>query len=749
MKSYRDYLLVAGKSCRACWLIAIWLIAVWLITGQLGAQEPLERFVLERRSQLSADQQFVGAMRDRGLYALGREYCQSRLQDDRLAMEAQTGLAVEWIKLEVAEAIAAERSAQEAAWQRPVETARRFIVDWRGKPRVILVELQDALTPLARGSRINREFLARDGQLPDGEIQIGLAALRQSIDKLREVQQHAAQLKAELSRESGTGSESLNLAQLDSLQKSVLQYLAEANLRRAQFFAVEDRANRIDALNQVLLQVGELESQLNNQHPLWIPTRLLRARCERLLGDQRAATRTLGDLQIDRQPDSGAAVSGRDAQSWMREAIELALVTGQLEPWLERLSGILQAEVYPCHDEPELDLAVVRLCLAHSRQQDSRGAAAWQERAVAIAERITARHGRYWGRMADLQLVDVARSTSGSSSFGMLNRLAEQYIEKGQFAQALETLDTAASVAVENQQFDLALQAGLRQGQILQRQTGPGAAADHMRMAALQFSDQTEAASVHLLACWNQAMVLQDNKLNSAQRTEGLAAYRNLLREHLLTWQSRKTSAQARLWAGQAAAAAGEAGEASLHFLIVATAAECEPVFRVKALNGLVDHLLQGLASVNRNDSPADSLGGSQSEQDLFAGLSLSIPKSLAARLETVLEQPAVSQDAVAVRLVLAARTEMALAPWVQSRLANQDANSRSERAETIANRAGGMVAAMGCAAGCQQRNAASGTGGQPGVSILEPGARCGGGGDRKRKSSWARGDAGTGTEFR
>ena len=631
--------------------------------------------VLEKFDRQSPDQRFIGGLRRRGLYDLGRRYCEQQLAGDELDIKSQSEIIVEWIKLDVAAAVDAPSAAQDQAWRLAEKTAEESLATWGNGPRRILIELQSALTLLSRGIKTNREYLARGDQLPADEIQTALSALRNSIDLLQDVRQSAAQLKAQRIREPSRNTAALNVDQLDSLEKSVLQYLAEANFRRALFYPQADRKSRIDALTQVLTQVQELESQINREHDLWIPTRLLRARCQRLLGDLPNASSTLNELRLSvglGRGDYRVAIPlsslDKNAAAWAHEAIQLSLLRGPIDSWIEQLAGLLQQD-FRCHaDSPELDISMVQLCLAQSvGSKNEQEKLLWQEHAVQIADQISSQLGRYWGRLADLQLVDVARADTNSSSVGVLMRLAEQYIQKRQYSEALETLETIGNVAVKEKRDDLALQAGFRAGQIWQQQREFAEAADQMRLAALRYADEAQSPNVHLLACWNQAQHLRSMAGENGKESETLDSYVSLLREHLITWPAASTSGQARMWAARASWVDGQSADCALHYLLVLTSTDAELDSRIQAGSWLAGNLVVAIADSAETDTPQTDTPQTEAElaaqqelmRELFGGLGINDMDAAVEKISSVVDEAGTPPQLVACLLMATCQFEL------------------------------------------------------------------------------------------
>lgn len=135
---------------------------------------------------------------------------------------------------------------------------------------------------------------------------------------------------------------------------------------------------------------------------------------------------------------------------------------------------------------------------------------AWQNQAVRFAADIEATHGPYWGRLADIMMVDVAKTSGLPSNIQMLVRLSDEYLRKKQFADAIDTLDSAADLAIQ-QESPIAFSIAYRAAILLQQQKQFDEASQRLRILAHAFPIMNRLPP---RTCW-----LVGIKLNRCKKT--------------------------------------------------------------------------------------------------------------------------------------------------------------------------------------------------------------------------------------
>src|SRR5687768_16758547 len=111
-------------------------------------------------AQQSLDLRFLEGLRQRQLFELATQYCADRLS--RIAKDdaAQADLTVELVRTLATHAASLPAGEREPWWTRARVAAREFVSRSPEHPRLMLVRLQDALTPLAEGELSRQEHEA-------------------------------------------------------------------------------------------------------------------------------------------------------------------------------------------------------------------------------------------------------------------------------------------------------------------------------------------------------------------------------------------------------------------------------------------------------------------------------------------------------------------------------------------------------------------------------------------------------------
>jgi len=468
----------------------------------------------------SLDATFVAGLRERRLFELAERYCVDRLNGSQTSEVEQVELAVELIRTLATHAGHVPQSDRETFWR----AARAAAVDFERKrptlPRLVLVRIQDALTPLAQGEL---DWHEREAGLLSAA---GLEPARQALGKAA---QSLAGIDKELTREiplrrrTQRTPDELAAEELLSLQQQVQYHIARARRLRGLLYSPgsDDRLAQLVAARQIL---EPLRAQVADDEVLAGLVQLELAECLRLTERYDEAAECLSGLDAD-GVEPGIRLQVRAA------LVRLAIVQRNL---LEVRRRVEEGDFLSGQASAELDLARLEAWLFLGEF----------DRAAASARQLEVRHGPYWSRRAAQTLVTALPRAADVTSAELLARRAEHLVVTGKTDEALADYDRAARQAAdENAAFELAYKAAL----IEQNRRGKAEAARRFRTLATANTKHPQAADAHLLAAWN------------AKATGDEEA---LLREHLATWPAADSAAQARLWLAQLSEARGQWQEA-------------------------------------------------------------------------------------------------------------------------------------------------------------------------------------------
>jgi hypothetical protein len=502
----------------------------------------------------SPDAAFLAGLRERRLFELAERHCVARLANPEVVDPLRTELVVEQLRTHATRAIHAPAAEREAVWRQARRVAAEFIRASPSPPRIVLVQLQDALTPLAAGELGRQEFQA--GALAALHLEPTKQTLREAAELLETLDKELS-AAIPLRRRTPPRPPELTADELVSLQQQTRRQLAGAYRNRALLYATESD----DRLALVLRAVETLQatlSQLAGDDPLSPALRLDLAECQRLLGRRDEAGQLLVGLDTD----------GIDPQVRLAARAELIRLAIEQDntAMAERL--LEQGRSLDGHVAAELDFAWFEAFLTLARQaKEPVAAKRYQDQVAESAKTLEATHGPYWGRRAD-QLLAATLPRLGSH-VELLARGADQLFLQREFDRAIAAYDDAAAQARAGGDLQASFELGYKSALVEQNRQAHAEAARRFRALGKGLATHPQAPVAHLAAAWHAAQLAKD----SAAAAE---TYSEILREHLASWPSHASSAQARLWLGRwhesrrewadAAAAYAQVPHASEHF---------------------------------------------------------------------------------------------------------------------------------------------------------------------------------------
>ncbi len=478
----------------------------------------------------SYDAQYLDGLRQRRLYELAEKYCADRLDDEALGDARQAGLTIELSRTLAEHALNASAADAPALWQRARQVPDRFADRHARSPQLLLVRLQGQLALAAQGEAARQVASDQDDVQATGDAR---AVLREAIAGLEALDgQIADQLRQSRAPASRDG---LSTAELQSLQMNVQLELART-LRNQALCYPEGSPDRINAL----VRAGEALSAVmrpNERSMLTWSAELEEVARQRLLGEYSTAARKLDELDKTQPPPS-------IAQQIRAERMRLALARDRVDDALAEAGTAANMPHGPEVDFARLETLLAAAHRARERRQAERSAE-WQSRAVQQAQAIGRTYGAHWMRRAESLLARSVASADGPQTADTLSFAAAGYYRGGQFDKAIAAFDEAARKAREAKHSKPAFDAAYSAATIEKERGNFREALERYRRLALDAKDEDRAAAAHLLAIYCAAQLAQ------ASRPPNLDQYETLLREHVDTWPSAATSAQAYSWLGR------------------------------------------------------------------------------------------------------------------------------------------------------------------------------------------------------
>ena len=195
-----------------------------------------------------------------------------------------------------------------------------------------------------------------------------------------------------------------------------------------------------------------------------------------------------------------------------------------------------------------LDLARVKLMTQLSAQATGSQKSHWLAQAAQTTRKIEQQHGNYWGRRAELILIDnqnaTEAATTSATQLDLLTRLAAQALRQQRFADAAKAYTNAARTARQLGETEKAFALDVRSAQALEPLKQHQQAAEQLTTLARQYPQNQLASAAHLRGCWNWKKITTDDPERKKILLE-------LLAEHVTTWPQAASANQARYWLGK------------------------------------------------------------------------------------------------------------------------------------------------------------------------------------------------------
>jgi TolA-binding protein len=492
----------------------------------------------------------IEGLRQRRLFATAEFYCREQLKRPELDPTSQVGLIIELMKTQTMRALLSPQAERAQAWSEVESTSTDFLTKEIDHPRNILVQVQQALSHIARGQMLSREI---ESQMADESARTkALMEIKIARTNLNDLQR---EISNKIPEQQGRTLDSNELAvdQLLNLKNNIQYQLAQCNLIRAQLYLPNDRLNRIDALNGVSEKLIEVQRLTSEGQTLWWNTKLGQIECYRLLNTPDRARTLAQSLEKFKAP---LLIKQRLAEQTIRNAIAIGDTT-----YAQSTFANLEQFRPPT---PDLELALLELAIALSASTtDKQKKQNWISRAFKRSQAIKREYGPYWGRRAELILINtvgVPVVATGNNSTGtsqtppnvanqpksieleLLIRLATEAERKKEWKDALNALQRGSDLAKSQADFKTVLNLEIRLAKILEGQGKHKLAADRLTTNANEYATQPVASAAHLIGCWNYA------KSISAEDPNSRPAFQTLLIQHLDQWPTAASSNQARIW---------------------------------------------------------------------------------------------------------------------------------------------------------------------------------------------------------
>ena len=515
------------------------LAAILLLTLTCAVQTSIARQDATVSRTQADDDKLLNGLRDRQLFDLADNYCENLLASDDLPPQRRVSLAVHQLKNLTAKAVFSQAEDRAKIWKRVETIANDFSSTFPGSRR-FLVRTQQSLATIAQTRLIRQEIDARLAQ-PDARS-TAISLLRSVRDELDDTIHDINQaIPRATPKETPTD---LSAPQLSALKASLQFQFAICNIERSQLYDAADKANRKDALSQALKKIATANRTTEKGKPLWWDAKLASSKCLRLLGRVEESDATLKTLPVNLMPT--------DLKPRFRiERLQVALASED-----QKAVGTLVSQALEnAQRTPPEDIALVQAMAWLARTSTPEKSVKWKALAASLVQTTKSSHGRYWGRRAELVLVDsiqqnsannpAAVSISPDADLLILERAAETAVADKRYQNAADDFAKAILLAKRQSDYESVLRLSIRQARIFETLGQRAKAAQVMIDAAIVKPNLANAASAHLRGCWNLSQIISGPDANKQE-----VRLQKSLEDHLQTWPESPTAEVALLLLG-------------------------------------------------------------------------------------------------------------------------------------------------------------------------------------------------------
>jgi tetratricopeptide (TPR) repeat protein len=478
--------------------------------------------------------QLLSGLWERGLFEIAEHHCRNQLGREDLTPRERMQWTVKMVRTMAEEALNLPVDQRAVVWNRAVDTAMRYVTvhTAQAKSFTIPVATQAALAQAKQGEFLRLEaVVARN---PATEMQGARDKLRVAAKELNDLLQ---EVDVQLTMATSTATDdALSQQELISIKQRLSFYLGSVYRNQAVTYPL-DSDDRVAAMQRAISALKKPLSQLSAEDGLVVDIQIGLIGCYRELGQWNVAVELLELLQKNTLEPS--------LQLRLRsEQVRLLLAQQELQKCVlllespRSVSGVTS---------PELDLArldiYISLWQQASVEKSEEQRKHWERSTVAAVAAIEQEHGEYWGRRAELRLLEHAGSHGVPSNLDVLERTADELYRKENFTEAVKAYDQTADLALAGGFDEVALKLSYKAALVVQQQGDLDEFINRLVTLALRLRKQPTAATIHMLAVRNIAVVMKDDAQRQLQ-------FKQLLEEHLQFFTTGTTVDQARVWLG-------------------------------------------------------------------------------------------------------------------------------------------------------------------------------------------------------
>ncbi len=468
-------------------------------------------------------------LRQRRLFSLAESHAKRLLDSADQASPNFILLETELLKAMTASAFETESPKRKERVKAAIDQATTFAFKNARHPNAVLVDVQRAVTELGFAELLQKEIEA--GGNSAAREKIAFQYFRQCDNTLESC---AAKIESLIpSRERNRKDGMMDQTALISLQNNVRYLKIKSKMGRGLLYNKTDQKNRIPILSSSKRDLEQLVPALERIADTWWYARLDLLKCNRLIGDFKTAKAIFQQIPIIEAPPEIRL-------QFKAERVRLALAEKDLGYAAKLVSS---GRLIENSAHPEFDFAVLEFVVASFNQANDSDKPNMQKTLEGVVRSIESNHGVYWGRRANLKLVN-ATSGGSTNSYSVMIRIAREFYRKKRYSDAIGEFEKAGDAAEKALDRKLALELRF-QSVMIHREIG-----EHVevlrksREVAKRYRDQPRSAVVHFAGIYSAAQLVRTSALSKSE-------YVNVLSEHLNTWPNDSTAIKTNYFLGE------------------------------------------------------------------------------------------------------------------------------------------------------------------------------------------------------
>ena len=507
----------------------VWLFVVLIFTASM----PLDCEAARPVNQETAEEDFIDGLIVRRLFSLAVLACEERFAKDALSPLEQANTVVKLSRTFAAWAWQSSPHTQAQHWKQANAVLEQWLESNPANALRPVLSRQVAQVALMRGQLA---LQASQGAVDsEGSRKEALQYLRLSVAVAKKA---LAQIGKGLIR---TKESHLSEFGQRHLQRALEKIISQAWMTQARCFEAgsPDRIHALQQAEKLLLPLAATSDPID-----W-ESRLAQLTCWRFSEEKKKQNLVREKAQHYLMENPPADVQGKIH-------LELARQLAAEQQYIDALDRLSQPLNYSSSLEAEMDFLELEIILQAAGNTQGSDTVNWNQRAEQQLELIETLHDPYWLQRARAlfgRQIIVEQSQHGAS---ILARAAEGLYQAGQFAEAVKAYESAAGKAKEAGDEKTAFELYRAAAMIIYEEKKYIEAGRRFRKLADNYPQAPGAGEAHLMAAYNLAQSMQGSPSNH------LAAYQELLEEHLDRWPQQATANRARLWLGRLLAAAGQ-----------------------------------------------------------------------------------------------------------------------------------------------------------------------------------------------